>query len=294
MAIGISVVIPTLNRLKDITDCIAALEKQTLGRDRFEVIVVDGGSTDGTVRFLEERAAANLIGLRYYTEKKKGAGAARNLGVMNSKAEFIAFTDDDCIPEPSWLSSLLNAFPSDEKCAGVGGPVISLYKKNIINRYCEYCRICRMPIFDGKVFHIPTMNVLYRRSVLLAVGIFDEKVIITEDVHLSQKIVKKGYHLKTIENGIVYHKDPKDLATLYHKAWLQGTGVATIAGMNGLRLKEDNLSFIESLIFPKSIEKFVKAEKRALYETLAFGFLHRVWRIGTHNGYCYGMKKSHL
>lgn len=295
MALKVSVVIPTLNRLNDIKKCIGSLEKQDIGAKEFEVIVVDGGSTDGTVQYLEKQVAISPVRLRHYTEKKKGAGVARNLGVGKSNARYIAFTDDDCMPEPGWLKKLVTGFPEDEKCAGAGGPIFSADKKNIISRYCDYCRNCLSMEFNGKVIHIPTMNVLYRRSILLEVGIFDERIIITEDIHLSQKIIKKGYYLKKLDDGVVFHKDPTDLGTLYHKSWLYGTGLATIADMHGVKLKKDWSTLLMDLIRPKKyVAKFIKTQTPTLYENLTFGFLHRFWNIGAYRGYCYERNRLHL
>jgi glycosyltransferase involved in cell wall biosynthesis len=295
MDFRISIVVPTYNRLQDIRQCIEALERQDIGTQGFEVIVVDGGSADGTLGYLEGVASSTRMNFSYIIEKKKGAGAARNAGVMMSKADFIAFTDDDCIPGQGWLSELLASFPEDGKCAAVGGPIISAYKKNIISRYFDYCRVCRNLDFNGRAIHIPTMNVLYRRSVLLEVGIFDERIIITEDIHLSQKIIRNGYYMKGLEVGPVIHKDPRDLGSLYRKAWLHGTGVATIAMMQGVKLKRDKASLLKELIYPKKyVERFVKGQKADRYDLVVFEFLHRLWKLGAHNGYCDEVNRLHF
>ena len=289
----VSVVIPTLNRINDIKECISALEKQDLPKKKFEIIVVGNGSIDGSKEFLKEKADEGRI--RFLEEKKKGPGAARNLGVNKSRARFIAFTDDDCLPEPSWLSELLNAFPEDRKCAAVGGPVVTAHKKNIISRYCDYCRACIGLDFKGRAIHLSTMNSLYRRSALLDVGIFDERVIGVEDIHLSQKIIRKGYYLKNLGKGTVFHKDPKDLGTLYRRAWLQGKGIAIVAKMQGVKLEKGRITAVREILFPKRYARdYAETGKQTLYEKLVFGFLHRLWKLGVHNGYSNEMRRSHL
>lgn len=295
MGVKISVVVPTYNRLQDIRQCIAALEEQTMDKDDFEVIVVDGGSTDGTLEFLESAGAGGRMNLSYPIEKKEGAGAARNAGVMRSGAGFIAFTDDDCIPDRNWLSDLFASFPEDGKCAAVGGPIISAYRQNMVSRYFDYCRACRNLDFNGRVIHIPTMNALYRRSALLDAGLFDERIIITEDIHLSQKVIRKGYYLKNAGCGLVTHKDPRDIGSLYHKAWLHGTGVAMVAKMQGLKLKKDRLSLLKELLCPKTyVDRFFKGQKPGICESMVFAFLHRLWKLGAHKGYCDEAERLHL
>jgi glycosyltransferase involved in cell wall biosynthesis len=287
----VSVVVPTLNRSKDIRECIAALEAQTLPRDEFEVIVVDGGSRDDTISVLEEREAAGRIRLRHFTERRKGAGVARNLGVRESHAAHIAFTDDDCIPEPGWLAALLGGFPKDEKCAAVGGPIIPADSGNVINRYCMHCRNWKGMSFGGRTMHIPTMNVLYRRQALLEVGVFDENVIIGEDILLSQKITKQGYSLRNIDAGAVVHKDPATLGALYRKAWAHGTGIAEAGQVHGRKLKGGGLSLLSGLLVRKGYaERIGGAGNIRPGDRMAFELLHRLWMVGVYRGYAHRMK----
>src|SRR4030095_14895310 len=112
----VSVIIPTYNRKNDIKDCLDALERQTFSD--FDVIVVDGGSKDGTNELLKGRKGR--FNLSCYIERKKGAGAARNTGVMKTDSRFIAFTDDDCLPEPDWLASLVGGIAKGERLRSAG------------------------------------------------------------------------------------------------------------------------------------------------------------------------------
>ncbi len=289
----ISVVIPTYNRINDIRGCLDALENQDLPDGQFEIIVVDNGSGDGTREFLKSQADSGKI--RFLEEKKKGASSARNLGIMASNADFIAFTDDDCRPEPGWLSALLKSFPEDGKCAGIGGPVLTINRKNAIGRYCQHCRVWDQVKFGGKCLHITTMNSIYRRSALLDTGLFDERIIGVEDIHLSQKMIKKGYYLKYIDRGIVLHNDPQDLGTLYHRAWITGRGIALVGMLEGVRLKNDAATLLKRIIFPKRYsDRMTGKEKLPLYERIVFSIAHRVWNLGIHNGYSYEIKNSHL
>jgi glycosyltransferase involved in cell wall biosynthesis len=291
----VSIVIPTLNRLEDLKKCVGALERQDLPKSRFEIIVVDNGSSDGTMEFLKTKADAGT--LRFLEQEKPGASAARNLAVRSSGAKFIAFTDDDCIAEPDWLSTLLAGFVNDGKCAGVGGPILSQNPRNVISRFWKSRRVWDNMSQDGKTVHIPTMNVMFLRSVLVEVGIFDEGIVGVEDIHLSQKIIKKRYELRYLKGGTVYHKDPTDIDSLYRKCWLGGRGSAAIARMHGLKKGKNysfnNFTLIENLIFRKRIlEKFAKDTSLPVYDAIAYEFLHRVSILATHNGFAHEMKKA--
>jgi glycosyltransferase involved in cell wall biosynthesis len=104
---SVSVVVATRDRAPFLPDLLAALAGQTMDPGRFEVVVVDDGSCDGTWPALVALAEASTLrcrGLRL--GHSVGQGPARNVGVRAARGDVVAFTDDDCIPEPSWLRAL--------------------------------------------------------------------------------------------------------------------------------------------------------------------------------------------
>lgn len=118
---AISAVICTHNRCALLRDALASLAAQGLPSDRFEVILVDDGSTDAT-----PAVAAEFIGrlpLRVLTQANQGLSAARNAGWRASLAPLIAYLDDDARAAPDWLERILAAFATTPDVAVVGGPV---------------------------------------------------------------------------------------------------------------------------------------------------------------------------
>jgi len=101
----VNVIIPTYNRKELLRRTLASLAQQTFPADRFEVIVVDDGSSDGT-----EALARNTFpfSLRYLRKTNQGATAARNRGAKHSKGEYLVFVDDDIVLEPITLAALVN------------------------------------------------------------------------------------------------------------------------------------------------------------------------------------------
>jgi GT2 family glycosyltransferase len=120
----VTVVIPTLNREHDLARCLRALRRQTYSR--FDVLVVDNGSTDGTAAVVA--AAAAMDGrVRAVREGTPGLGHARNRGIREAQGSVIAFLDDDAVPPPGWLEALVPAF-DDPRVGGCGGPARPLWE----------------------------------------------------------------------------------------------------------------------------------------------------------------------
>ncbi|MBR9682059.1 MAG: glycosyltransferase [Candidatus Aenigmarchaeota archaeon] len=115
----ISVVIPTYNEEKNIEKALMQFENQTIGRENFELIVVDGDSKDKTREIAEKYADKVII------QKSDGVGGARNDGVEIAKNEFIATTDADTIIPNDWLENFVQNFKDENVIAvcGADGPI---------------------------------------------------------------------------------------------------------------------------------------------------------------------------
>ncbi len=103
-----TVIIPTHNRVEQLRECLAALEKSAFDKTRFEVIVVDDGSREPVCEHLPEKSFA--LNLRILRQANAGPAAARNRGAAQARGIFLAFTDDDCRPDPGWLTAFFRQF----------------------------------------------------------------------------------------------------------------------------------------------------------------------------------------
>src|SRR5690606_6172440 len=113
-AARVAVVVATFRRAGFLPELVTALEAQDLPREDLEVVIVDDGSQDDTWTTLVEltsRTSLRLLALR--RERNAGPGTARNLGVVATSAPVVCFTDDDCLPDPSWARRLSAAFEDD-------------------------------------------------------------------------------------------------------------------------------------------------------------------------------------
>ena len=114
-----SVIIPTYSRLRALRQCLAALRAQDFPAAGYEVIVVDDASPSPVSPLAPELETGLTLTL-LHTPHNQGPAAARNLGAQHARGHWLAFTDDDCIPAPDWLSSLRRTLDSHPGCA-VGG-----------------------------------------------------------------------------------------------------------------------------------------------------------------------------
>ena len=135
----ISVVIPTRNRAHLLADALGSLLRQDYSTERYEIVVVDDGSTDETPLIVEELAAdSRQPRVRLFRQPPKNQNAARNRGLSEAKGDLIAFFDDDEFAPKEWLSSLVQGAARHPDAGCLGGPA-RLQLEGRPPRLCERC-----------------------------------------------------------------------------------------------------------------------------------------------------------
>lgn len=230
----VSVVIPTYNRAADLRSCLTALTAQTLGRDAFEVLVVDDGSTDDTRQMLGDLQHQLPLNLRWFSQHNQGPATARNRGIRESQADLVAFTDDDCLPEPDWLQRLVERMQREPALAGCGGQTLR-FRERLVGRFIDELGMLNPGEFNGEVRYLVTANVIFRREVLAEVEGFDERFTWPggEDPDLSCRIRQRGYRLGKEPQALLRHRHRDSLAGLYRTAKIYGKGEAASAHFEG-------------------------------------------------------------
>jgi len=213
----VSVVVPVYNAESCIENCIDSLLNLNYPKRSYEIIVVNNGSIDKTDSIVQK--FDNEITILY--EQKKGASAARNKGIKNSKGEIIAFTDADCTVDKPWLKNIVIPF-EEGKIGIVGGKNLSVQPCNYIEKFGDIMNDNEAAINDKILPFCISMNWASRLSVLKEVEMFDENLLRSHDVDLSWRILKAGYGLKYQPNAIVYHKNINNLKDLFHKGFIHG------------------------------------------------------------------------
>lgn len=181
----ISVIIPALNEEKYITMTLDSLKEQSF--QNFEVIVVDGGSTDKT-REIAKRCARVII------EEKKGAGAARNTGAKYAKGNLLVFLDADTKPSKNLLRRYVRIFSKNHRIVAATGPILPIEKTNKkIHMGYKFVTIVfvKASIYMGRA-SIVGSNFAVRSRAFWKAGGFDESLITYEDWDLSTRLDKVG------------------------------------------------------------------------------------------------------
>ena len=176
---SISVIIPTLNRIKFLDRALKSVIRQSLSPD--EIIVVDNGSTDNTVKQIKKKYPE----VRILKEKKIGVSSARNKGIKEAKCEWIAFLDSD----DEWLSQKLEKqinFIKDEKeNILIHSDEYWIKNKKHMNQKKKHKKKGGF-IFNEclKICCISPSSTIIKKNTLLEIGLFDENLFACEDYDL--------------------------------------------------------------------------------------------------------------
>jgi glycosyltransferase involved in cell wall biosynthesis len=127
MSIEISVVICTYNRSHLVAQVLESIGGLRFAPERYEVIVVDNNSPDGTAEVVAE-SRARLGNVRYCLERRQGHSHARNRGWEEARGDYVAYLDDDCKVPADWLSNLA-AVIAERRPAVCGGPALAFYDR---------------------------------------------------------------------------------------------------------------------------------------------------------------------
>ena len=210
MSKTLSVIIPTYNRCAILKKTLEALAHQEQDASRFDVIVVDDGSSDDTSQIVRDVAEASALDLRYAYQENKGAGAARNRGLRQASGDIILFLDDDIVAFPGLMSEHLRfhrRYPASS-VAVLGQvmlapeiPATQLNTGHVVHRWRH--------LQDGQEVdwrHFITCNISVKRSFMQHHAIlFDESLPRYQDSEIGYRCSGKGLRIRYNARAIGYH-----------------------------------------------------------------------------------------
>ncbi|MBU4263837.1 MAG: glycosyltransferase [Proteobacteria bacterium] len=238
----ISVVITCFNEEANIADCLAGLVTQSYPAEKYEIIVVDGNSTDTTITVIEA-IARQQKNISLLIEPKKGTAAGRNTGIRAARFDHVAFIDADCEAPPEWLEVLavnyLKQKQQNPAIIAVGGKNIPPVGADFFMRAIGVSLDSYMGSFNsaqGRQFFenrpvdsLATLNVLYDKATLEKIGCFDETLASeAEDADLNFRLKQAGYGMFFISQSYVWHKMRPTPASWLKNMFRYGKGRARL------------------------------------------------------------------
>lgn len=196
----VSVVICAYNAERTMRACLQSL--RALEYPDFEVVIVDDGSRDRTAEIALEFPEFRLI-----RQPNRGLSVARNVGLHAARGEIVAYTDSDCVADPHWLTLMVNAMV-EGALGGCGGPNYAPAEEGRI----EACVAaapgapCHVLTADDRAEHLAGCNMVFRKSVLIALGGFDPQFSAAgDDVDICWRALDAGQVLGFCPGAFVWH-----------------------------------------------------------------------------------------
>ncbi|NVM52213.1 MAG: glycosyltransferase [Candidatus Helarchaeota archaeon] len=182
----ISIVVPTYNEAKGIEKFLKQFDKQTLPRKEFEIIVVDGDSTDNTREIAQNYADVVII------QKSKGVGGARNDGVEIAKADIVATTDADIIIPNFWLEQIVNHFEKNKDLILLFGANHPITKDKFIRFFSRLKKFINLIFAKFRIAYLAEgPNTAFKKKEFLEVGGYSNLPIM-DDMEITSRMRKKG------------------------------------------------------------------------------------------------------
>lgn len=243
-----SVIVPTFNRLDEIRELLDSLEKQLLVKEKFEVIIVDDGSTDDTEAYILDKIKVNTLNLSFYKQDHKGPGPARNKGMEYAKGEYNVFVDSDCIAHENWLKAYDDTIT--EPVAGFGGPDKTRSDFSPLQKAIDYSMTSFITTGGIRGSSKKKISKYYPRSFNMGVHADVVKKIggfgtlrHGQDIEFTHRIRSQGETIKVLD-AIVFHKRRTSLWKFFKQVYNWG-----VARINLYKIDKGMLEFIHFFPF---------------------------------------------
>lgn len=230
MKMKVSVVIPAKNAEETIGYLLHSLMYQTV--KPHEIIVIDDGSTDNTGDIARRFRNVKVI----VNRESKGANFSRNLGILESTGDIIAFTDSDCEVDAKWIENISKLFKECDVSA-ISGAVYSGNIDKFLSRFLEQSIISPAPKYNKDVILkgdlnpfviVTTANFAIRKSIIEKVGLFDPEYrhYGSDDMDYAYRILRSGFKILCTSKVKVKHYHRVRLSKVIKRYFQYGQGFA--------------------------------------------------------------------
>ena len=208
----VSVIVPTFNRVQSLRKTLVKLDAQTQPHDRFEVIVVDDGSTDETPEIEKEHFT---FPLRYVRQANQGSAAARNRGAEQSRGEILIFIDDDILAEPEYIEGLVDEHRRQAKLVGMGS--LFTHLNGDVTMFARTFAQTFAPPMNGlesspaAFTDCTTNNLSVERQAFFEIGMMQDVAgdgpTWWGDIDFGYRAMRAGYQFRRSGRAVCFHDD---------------------------------------------------------------------------------------
>lgn len=224
--LDVSVIVPVYNSGEDITRTINALVCQDYDKSRYEIIIVDNGSTDNTPKVIKDYCEKYPSFVKLFFQNEiQSSYAARNTGIKHANGDIFAFVDADMWMDKSWLCLVVNKMRS-MNVDYMGCRVDIQDIRNTNNLAALYNRLRGFAVDqDIALYHFaPTCCLVTKASLFKKVGVFDDSVISSGDWEFGNRVFQQGIKLHYAPDIWLYHPARNTLQSLKKKYIRIGKG----------------------------------------------------------------------
>ncbi|MEE4310895.1 MAG: glycosyltransferase [candidate division KSB1 bacterium] len=238
-----SIIVPSYNRKSEIKDMLESFTRLDFPKDRYEIIIADDGSTDGTDRLVENYRKAGTIPLTYISQKNKGPGAARNFGMAHAKGEYFIFIDSDCTVSEKWLEAIdrhlqtsgADAFGGPDNCRDDFPPLLKAINYSMTSFITTGGIRGHKKKKLGK-YYPRSFNMGLKRSLYKQIGGFGG-LRHGQDIEFSNRILRSGAKVVQIDDAVVYHKRRTSIKKFMKQVYNWGVARINLFKMDGKMLE---------------------------------------------------------
>lgn len=270
METKVTVIIPNYNGLAFMEPCFAALSRQTYRH--YEVLVVDNGSTDGSVEWLKEHRIPTV-----FLKENTGFSGAVNTGIRASRTPYVILLNNDTEPEPDYVGQLVRAIERSPRIFSVSSKMIQLHHRELMDDAGDMYTVLGWAYQRGvgqpssgynrpcHVFSACAGAAIYRRSVFEEIGDFDlMHFAYLEDIDVGYRAKIAGYENMYCPSAVVYHVGSGTSGSKYNSFKVR------LAARNNVYLNYKNMPLLQLLVnlIPITVGTAVKYR---FFKNMGFG-----------------------
>lgn len=194
----VTVIVPAYKDDTKLKKCVDALDRQSLGKENYEVLIVNNAAEDISFDLPSS-------GFRLLTELTPGSYAARNLGLSFASGSIFAFTDSDCIPDPNWLKNGVDELERSQADRIAGAVKVFPRSDRMTPTECYESIFAFDQRSNAERGSAVTANLFARKKVFESVGVFNQDLLSGGDTEWNKRATRHGFSIVYSEEAVVLH-----------------------------------------------------------------------------------------